>query len=422
MNIQRRYFKQILIILILIITMTPGKNTFARTANSTLATQGEYIVVEMEHSQVLQKSNSEKETNSSLLNRLMTCLIALEKKSVTEKIKPKADSVSTTERFRLNSNSEYSVDFLIRATMLGYADNTARVLAESISATEQEFVQLMNDKAKQFGMLNTFFANVDGSPNELQHTTLYDTFLFIKNAMKNQQFYNIFKLEMSLIWDAQVISNSNTLVTEYTSKNTVGGVFGYFNNLTSNACTSIFYIETGTANTSNAMKLMVIVSNVSDETYHGLTNEIIENITNIYVRSLLIKKDDVVFNITVGDEELNLISPFDVYGIVPKDLGNAIQHTSFTFYEGYAPDVVQPPIKAGTIFGTGSLLLKDNSTVQFSIAADRDIDVKKTTVKSFLDRIKEFKEIYVLIMFLIGLETLILLLKLTGLILSKVNR
>ena len=44
--------------------------------------------------------------------------------------------------------------------MLGGADNTAIALAEHIAASEQEFVGLMNEKAKQLGLKNTFFANV----------------------------------------------------------------------------------------------------------------------------------------------------------------------------------------------------------------------------------------------------------------------
>ncbi len=388
------------------------------TAQSPVQGAQYYIVMELEHEQILYKLNSEKETNSSLLNRLMTCLITMEYQSVTTYITPKKDSISRNERFRLSAKEQYSIDSLVKATMLGGADNTAVALAEHISTSEQEFVALMNEKAKQFGLTNTFFANVDGSPNELQHTTVLDMARFIKNALKNPNFKSIFMQELAL-WDDLVISNGNKLVIDNNTSYVVGGVLGNFNNITTAQNTSIFYVETGPSEFKDTMKLLIIVAGSVDDQYVQTSELLLENVLTYYKRDLLVKEGEIIYDIVVDKEVLNVVAASDVYCIMPKDIGNVLQNKSFTFIYGYGPDEIKPPINAGTILGTANYHLKDGSIIRFSMKADRDIELKKTTVKSLLDKIREYDELYTLLIALFILEAIILLLKLIAKISSK---
>jgi len=388
------------------------------TAQSPVQGTQNYIVMELEHEQILYKLNSEKETNSSILNRLMTCLITMDYQSVTTHITPKKDSISRNERFRLSAKEQYSIDSLIKATMLGGADNTAIALAEHIAASEQEFVGLMNEKAKQLGLKNTFFANVDGSPNELQHTTVLDMAIFIKHSLKNPHFKSIFMQELAL-WDDLVISNGNKLVIENNTSYKVGGVLGYFNNITTAQNISIFYVETGPTEFKDTMKLLIIVAGSTDEQYVQTSELLLENVLNNYKRDQLVKEGEIIYDMVVDDEKLNVVAASDVYCIMPKDIGNVLQNKSFTFIEGYGPDEIRPPIAAGTILGTANYHLKDGSIIRFSMKADRDIELKKTTIKSLLDKIREYDELYTLLIALLILEAIILLLKLVAKISSK---
>lgn len=420
MKRSKKIFKLILSVIIFISILNiclPVVN--AQSLNNSVGT-GNYIVMELEHDQVLYKHNSEKETNSSLLNRLMTCLITLEYQSVTNLVTPKKDSISRNEKFRLSSKEQYTIESLVKATMLGGADNTTVALAEHIATSEQDFVQLMNDKAKQFGMQNTFFANADGSPNELQHTTLLDMAIFMKNAMKNQQFSDILNLRMAL-WDNLVILNENKLLIEGNLNYQQGGVLGHFNNIPTAQNTSIYYVETGKADSLDTMRLIIIVSGTNEDNYVQTSDLLLENVVTNYKKDLLVQEGDKIFEIKVGDVNLNLNASSDVYCVMAKDVANAVQNKSYTFIEGYGPDVIKPPIAVGTILGTANYQLKDGSTIRFSIIAGKDVEAKKTTVKSFLDTLKEYKEIYLLVIGLIVLEGIILLIKLINSIIRKIN-
>ena len=59
--------------------------------------------------------------------------------------------------------------------------------------TEQAFVELMNEKAKDLGMNNTHFMNATGLHNESHYTTVKDIGILLQYALKNQTFNDIFQ-------------------------------------------------------------------------------------------------------------------------------------------------------------------------------------------------------------------------------------
>lgn len=64
--------------------------------------------------------------------------------------------------------------------------------AIEISGSEDEFVKLMNKKAKEIGMENTHFCNCTGLHNMRHYTTAEDIAVLLKYALKNDIFRDIF--------------------------------------------------------------------------------------------------------------------------------------------------------------------------------------------------------------------------------------
>ena len=55
-----------------------------------------------------------------------------------------------------------NVDDLIKATVVASANDAAVVLAEAVAGSESDFVNQMNNKAKELGMNETTFKNCNG--------------------------------------------------------------------------------------------------------------------------------------------------------------------------------------------------------------------------------------------------------------------
>lgn len=76
-------------------------------------------------------------------------------------------SLDGTSRVWLAQGEQRTVEELYTA-MAVYSGNDATVaLAEKVAITEQSFVQLMNDKARELGMTNSHFVNSTGLPNRM---------------------------------------------------------------------------------------------------------------------------------------------------------------------------------------------------------------------------------------------------------------
>ncbi len=68
----------------------------------------------------------------------------------------------------LNMGEEHTVKELYKAMAIASANDATVLLAEKVGGSEANFVQMMNEKAKQLGMKNTFFITSTGLPaNEL---------------------------------------------------------------------------------------------------------------------------------------------------------------------------------------------------------------------------------------------------------------
>ncbi len=84
-----------------------------------------------------------------------------------------------------------AIDLIHGSFMLSGAEATV-TLAENIAGSETAFVGLMNKKAKELGMNSTNFVNATGLHEEEQYSTCADLAIFLKEALKNEDFKKIF--------------------------------------------------------------------------------------------------------------------------------------------------------------------------------------------------------------------------------------
>lgn len=76
-------------------------------------------------------------------------------------------SLSGTSSVFLAQGEERTVEELYTALAVDSSNDATVVLAELVAGNEQNFVQLMNDKAEEFGMTDTHFVNSTGLPNRM---------------------------------------------------------------------------------------------------------------------------------------------------------------------------------------------------------------------------------------------------------------
>ena len=96
----------------------------------------------------------------------------------------------------LDTGLEYSVSDLIKGVTVVSANDASVALAERVSGSVDAFIDLMNDKAREYGMQNTNFVNVTGLPQDGQFSTAKDVTIMMRNLLNNREYYKFSTIYM----------------------------------------------------------------------------------------------------------------------------------------------------------------------------------------------------------------------------------
>ncbi len=121
--------------------------------------------------------------------KMMTAILAIENLDLDDiaVTSPQAAAVGEAEIY-LEPGEMMSVENLLFGTLLKSGNDSAVVLAESVGGTVNDFVSMMNRKAKEIGAQDTFFKNPTGLQETGHESTAYDLGLMARYALKNETF------------------------------------------------------------------------------------------------------------------------------------------------------------------------------------------------------------------------------------------
>ena len=98
-------------------------------------------------------------------------------------------------------NDEVSVDSLLKGIIIASGNDACIALAEGIAGTEENFAEMMNEKASELGMTNTNFANSSGINDPDNYSTVRDIAIMSQYLIKTYpEYYELFK-ETTFTWD-----------------------------------------------------------------------------------------------------------------------------------------------------------------------------------------------------------------------------
>jgi D-alanyl-D-alanine carboxypeptidase (penicillin-binding protein 5/6) len=164
--------------------------------------------------------------------KLMTAMVALDNLDIQKKvtISKNAGKIRSIQP-RIRPDEEMTVTDLLHLALMKSINAAAVALAEATSGSEQEFVTLMNRKAKEIGANDTLFANASGLPKgrERQYTTASDLVLILRHALTYPLIREILGKKEYLVMTSggRVLYLGNTNYLLWQSDNMIGGKTGY---------------------------------------------------------------------------------------------------------------------------------------------------------------------------------------------------
>jgi len=149
----------------------------------------------------------------------MTAIVLLDKYSLNEYITTEFPPNYEYEGkvAYIPENIELSIENLLELLLIYSANDAAYISAIAVSENVDDFIYLMNNKAKAFGMNDTNFLNPDGMDEENHYTTLNDLLkLTIKAVEKNEIVALVSKAKFvaNITGKEQIYNSTNLLLEE----------------------------------------------------------------------------------------------------------------------------------------------------------------------------------------------------------------
>lgn len=130
------------------------------------------------------------------LAKILTALIAIEQCDMNEVITFSTKWNSTLPARSivadLKEGEQVTMEALVYWVLLASANDAAMNIAGHIAGTQEAFVELMNQRAKELGCTDTHFTNAHGLDDDEQYTTARDMVKIVIAATQNETFREAF--------------------------------------------------------------------------------------------------------------------------------------------------------------------------------------------------------------------------------------
>lgn len=230
-----------------------------------------FAVIDAETGRLLFGQNPHHQQPIASLTKIWTALITIENANLEDTITiSKEATYSEGSSIYLEEGEKVKVETLLYGLMLRSGNDAAYALAEHTGSSIEGFVQLMNEKARFYGLTNTKFMNPSGLHHDEHLSSAYDTAMMLKIAMDNKEFRKIATTVLYKVPGTKNISwqNKHRLLRE--GKYAIAGKTGY---------TKIAGRTLATYFEKDDKKVIVVTLNESDDwrVHTALANEVFSN-------------------------------------------------------------------------------------------------------------------------------------------------
>src|SRR5262249_41135022 len=138
------------------------------------------IIIEVETGAVLLDKGADEHIPPASMGKMMTIYTVFSmlkdgKAKMTDELPVSEEAWRTTgSKMFVPLGGRISIDDLLRGAIIQSGNDACVVLAQGLAGSVEAFVDLMNEKAKQIGLKDSHFANVDGLPDPNEWSTARD--------------------------------------------------------------------------------------------------------------------------------------------------------------------------------------------------------------------------------------------------------
>ncbi len=363
-----KYFLTALCLVLLVVVFAP----ICACAESELSVTSREAILIAEDGQVLYEHNVLEKRPIASMTKVMTLLCIYDaidsgKIALTDNVVASSNAASMGgSQVFLDANATYTVENLIKSIIICSANDSCVAMAEYISGSVQNFVQEMNNKSREIGLVATHFENCTGLPAVSQYSCAKDVATMFLHLIQNKHYFTCANIWMEdfLHPSGRVtgMSNTNKLVRFYQGCD--GGKTGY----TSEAK----HCLTATAKRGDMRVIAVVIGAPDSKTrFAEVSNMFNYAFANYQSKTMLDKTDVSSVKVEGGKQSSVEIVPTDKLLAFGKK-----GECSYTLQMD-VPQTICAPVQKGQVVGKAHLMdEKGNAVRSVDLVASYTVEQK----------------------------------------------
>ncbi|AEE96642.1 D-alanyl-D-alanine carboxypeptidase family protein [Mahella australiensis] len=330
------------------------------------------VLMDAATGQLLYEKNAHEKLPIASITKIMTMDLIMEaldsgRIKPTDVVRVSKDAASLGgSQIWLEEGEEMTVDEMMKAIAVNSANDAAAAMAEYIAGTQENFVKMMNEKAKSLGMNDTNFANVHGLDDDNHYSSAYDVALMSRELAKHDGIFKYTSIWMDTLRDGETnLANTNKLIRTY-------GADGLKTGSTDKAK----YCISATAKKDDMRLIAVILGGPTSQVRFDEAAKLLDYGFNTFTINRIVKKGEIIRNIRVTRGKSDQVN-----GIAADDLSVLTKKTDTASIEKRIelPETIEAPVVESQKIGKLTALKGEQEVGSVDIIADKPVERASVT-------------------------------------------
>lgn len=311
------------------------------------------ILIESSTGQVIYEFNSTERRSPASITKIMTLLLTFEaldsgKVSLTDQVmvSEHASSMGGSQVY-LAAGEIQTLETMIKCIVVASGNDASVAVAEHIAGSEQAFVDLMNEKALELGMVDTHFEDCCGLSDSDEHYSCARDVAVMSRELTTKH-PDIFNYTTIWMEDITHVTRQGTTTFTLSSTNKLLKQYQWATGLKTGSTSKAKFCLSATA-TKDGIDLIAVVMGAPDKDIRSQDAQALLTygfaVCNLYIDENKDILQPVAIEGGVKEEaSIRYQGEFRYLDTKGSDLGSVEKVTDF-------PDVIQAPVEEGTEAG-----------------------------------------------------------------------
>lgn len=331
------------------------------------------MLLEAETGTVIFEKNADEKRQVASVTKLMTLLLCFEELEAGRLTLEEEVTVSPNAAAQIGSqalldaNTAYKLGDLLHATIIVSANDAACAIAEHIAGSEEAFADMMNERAQELGMTNTFYVNSTGLPDDRQYTTARDVATLSCEICRHPDYFT-----HASVW-MDTLTHPSGRTTDLTNTNRLVRFYDGCDGLKTGSADISKYCLSATAQKNGLRLIAIVLGSENSQKRFDEARAMLDYGFAGYKRVNILTKGE-----RLGKKvSVKLGMTDEVEAAVGSGLSMLLKlgQEKQLSLEVELPDEIPAPVKAGDAIGIVRVKLGDNVIAKLSAVASEDVDM-----------------------------------------------